>query len=58
MSANQLSLFGAPGETVGGFPPSEEQRAIFDWFRQGAGHLVVRARAGCGKTSSICIGSP
>lgn len=32
---------------------SEQQRAIFSWFRQGAGNLVVRARAGTGKTTTI-----
>lgn len=37
---------------------SDEQRAIFDWFyTPGANrHLVVRARAGCGKTSTIIEG--
>jgi superfamily I DNA/RNA helicase len=32
---------------------SPQQTAVFDFFRSGAGHLVVRARAGCGKTSTI-----
>ncbi len=32
---------------------SDQQRAIFQWFRVGAGHLVVRARAGTGKTTTI-----
>lgn len=32
---------------------SAQQRAIFDWFRDGAGHLVVTARAGTGKTTTI-----
>ena len=38
---------------VGHHEWSEQQQAIFDWFAIGAGHLVVRARAGTGKTSSI-----
>lgn len=39
-------------------PPawSSQQRAIFDWFECGAGHLVVRARAGTGKTTTIIEG--
>lgn len=32
---------------------SAQQRAIFDWFENGTGHLVVRARAGTGKTTTI-----
>lgn len=32
---------------------SAEQKAIFDWFRKGQGSLVVRARAGTGKTTTI-----
>lgn len=32
---------------------SAEQLAIFDWFKSGAGNLVVRARAGTGKTTTI-----
>lgn len=30
-----------------------QQEAIFGWFATGTGHLVVRARAGTGKTSTI-----
>lgn len=41
-----------------GHAPSDKQLAIFDWFsRITLGvikHLVVRARAGTGKTSTIC----
>lgn len=33
---------------------SEEQVAIFDWFREGSGNLLARARAGTGKTTTIC----
>lgn len=34
---------------------SDEQKSIFDWFRDGEpGNLVVRARAGTGKTTTIC----
>lgn len=32
---------------------SEQQVAIFDWFARGEGNLVVRARAGTGKTTTI-----
>lgn len=32
---------------------SEQQKAIFEWFRIGTGNLVVRARAGTGKTTTL-----
>jgi superfamily I DNA/RNA helicase len=32
---------------------SDEQRAIFAWFATGEGNLVVQARAGTGKTTTI-----
>lgn len=32
---------------------SNEQTEIFNWFRSGTGHLVVQARAGTGKTTTI-----
>jgi DNA helicase-2/ATP-dependent DNA helicase PcrA len=32
---------------------SPQQQAIFSWFKSGAGNLVVRARAGTGKTTTI-----
>lgn len=32
---------------------SDEQKAIFAWFESGAGNLVVQARAGTGKTTTI-----
>lgn len=32
---------------------SEQQKAIFEWFRSGLGNLIVRARAGTGKTTTI-----
>lgn len=35
------------------FIPSAQQQAIFDWFERGSGNLVVRARAGTGKTTTI-----
>lgn len=35
---------------------SPQQSAIFDWFRSGAGNLIVRARAGTGKTTTILEG--
>ena len=36
--------------------PSPQQSAIFQWFAQGKGNLVVRARAGTGKTTTILEG--
>jgi len=35
---------------------SEQQDAIFGWFESGEGHLVVVARAGTGKTTTIIEG--
>lgn len=35
------------------FEPSDFQRAIFEWFRSGSGHLVVTAGPGSGKTATI-----
>lgn len=35
---------------------SPQQTAVFDWFATGRGHLVVRARAGTGKTTTIVEG--
>src|SRR5229473_2803675 len=35
---------------------SAQQLAIFEWFRNGKGNLVIRARAGSGKTSTIIEG--
>ena len=32
---------------------SPEQQAVFEWFKNGVGNLVVRARAGTGKTTTI-----
>lgn len=32
---------------------SDEQNAIFQWFASGSGNLVVQARAGTGKTTTI-----
>ncbi len=32
---------------------SGQQSAIFDWFERGVGNLLVRARAGTGKTTTI-----
>lgn len=32
---------------------STEQLAIFDWFKSGTGNLVIKARAGTGKTTTI-----
>jgi len=32
---------------------SNEQQLIFDWFKSGTGALVVKARAGTGKTTTI-----
>lgn len=42
------------GKPVAGEPLwSSEQVAIFQWFFEGAGNLVVQARAGTGKTTTI-----
>ncbi len=35
---------------------SKQQQDIFDWFRRGSGHLLVRARAGTGKTTTLIQG--
>lgn len=35
---------------------SQQQEAIFGWFASGSGNLVVRARAGTGKTTTILEG--
>lgn len=35
------------------FAPSTQQVAIFNWFKAEKGNLVVRARAGTGKTTTI-----
>jgi len=32
---------------------SEEQIAIFGWFELGTGNLLIKARAGTGKTTTI-----
>ncbi len=36
--------------------PSNEQSEIFEWFKHGKGSLLVRARAGTGKTTTIVNG--
>ena len=35
---------------------SHQQKDIFDWFANGSGNLVIRARSGCGKTTTIVEG--
>lgn len=35
------------------FPPTPEQSAILDAFRGSTSNLMIRARAGCGKTSTL-----
>lgn len=40
-------------ERASGTKWSDEQDKIFQWFRTGTGNLVVRARAGTGKTTTI-----
>jgi DNA helicase-2/ATP-dependent DNA helicase PcrA len=35
---------------------SPQQEEIFDWFAHGSGHLLVRARAGTGKTTTLVEG--
>jgi uncharacterized Zn finger protein (UPF0148 family) len=50
-----LSLLPTPAHEIAadGQNWSDEQRKIFAWFKSGRGNLVVRARAGTGKTTSI-----
>jgi superfamily I DNA/RNA helicase len=45
----------APVSAPIGFKPSAEQELIFNWFKSGSGNLVVRARAGTGKTTTIKV---
>ncbi len=35
---------------------SDQQKAIFAWFENGQGNLIVRARAGTGKTTTVMEG--
>jgi hypothetical protein len=55
-------FWGEPSEaegygSFGSIPWSGEQQAIFGWFAQaGSGNLIVRARAGTGKTTTILEG--
>lgn len=35
------------------FQPSPQQQAFFDWIADGAGSLILRAAAGCGKTTTL-----
>lgn len=46
---------GQPGTIPAGITLSAEQLAIKDWFATGTGNLVVKARAGTGKTFTITI---
>lgn len=43
----------APAASASSVNWSDEQKAIFDWFATGTGNLVVQARAGTGKTTTI-----
>lgn len=45
-----------PAPPPGSIEWSEEQEAIFEWFARGSGHLLVRARAGTGKTTTLLEG--
>lgn len=47
---------GEPSKPVTARNWSAQQQAIFEWFARGRGSLVVRARAGSGKTTSIIEG--
>lgn len=52
--AGQFSPKSAPAaEVTSSVDWSDEQNAIFDWFGDGSGNLVVQARAGTGKTTTI-----
>lgn len=33
--------------------PTKQQTAIYDWIRDGSGHGFFRARAGCGKSTTV-----
>lgn len=48
-----LKPLGAAPEKAAAVRWSSEQQAIFAWFREGKGNLLVRARAGTGKTASL-----
>ena len=54
---NEEASLPAPSAPVEGAAParvwSPQQSAIFDWCRRGEGSLVVTARAGTGKTTTI-----
>ena len=43
----------ASGTATAGITWSIQQRSIFNWFERGTNHLVVRARAGTGKSTTI-----
>jgi len=43
----------APAASPSSVNWSDEQKAIFAWFALGAGNMVVQARAGTGKTTTI-----
>jgi superfamily I DNA/RNA helicase len=45
-----------PEPAPGSIAWSDEQEAIFEWFEHGEGHLLVRARAGTGKTTTLVEG--
>lgn len=55
MKAAGASSYVAPS-SVTGRVWSGQQESIFDWFARGTGNLVVRARAGSGKTTTIIEG--
>jgi excinuclease UvrABC helicase subunit UvrB len=35
------------------FEPNEQQQKIIDWAKNGEGNMMVKARAGTGKTTTI-----
>lgn len=37
--------------------PSTQQTAIYDWIQNGEGNLLIQARAGSGKSTTICHGT-
>lgn len=62
-AAQAWALVHPKGDAVLTMPPksgtavsvdwSDEQKAIFSWFETGTGNMVVQARAGTGKTTTI-----
>lgn len=50
-ASDQVTI--VPSAPASSYNWSAEQQAIFEWFGHGVGNLVVQARAGTGKTTTI-----